>query len=95
MDKKYIGIILGIILPAITTWFLYKYSYGGQYSWDDFVNAMIMLNSMSTMLAVACLSNLAVFTIFAYTDKLNIARGLIISTVLWAIVIVVFKFIIQ
>lgn len=95
MNKRYIGIILGLILPLVTMWILYKYTYGASLPVDEFIDGLIRLQSMSTMIAIACLSNLAIFTIFAYTDKLEISRGLIISTILWAIAIIIIKFFVQ
>ncbi|MCQ2214997.1 MAG: hypothetical protein MJZ31_03650 [Bacteroidales bacterium] len=95
MNKRYIGIILGLVLPMITIWALYTFSYGAARPWNEFIEALIRLQSMATMIAIACLSNLAVFTFFAYTDKLEISRGLIISTILWAVAIVIIKFFVQ
>ncbi|MCQ2236267.1 MAG: hypothetical protein MJZ18_04600 [Bacteroidales bacterium] len=95
MNKRYIGVILGLILPVITMWALYEFSYGGDRPVSEFIESLIRLQSMSTMIAIACLSNLAVFTIFAYTDKYEVSRGMILSTILWAFAIVVIKFFVQ
>ena len=95
MNRTIVGFLLGLFLPVITMWVLYEYSYGGGRSFGEFYDAMIRLESFSTMMAVSCLSNLAVCTFCAFTDNLKIARVIMLSTVVWGIVVMVFKFCIQ
>ena len=86
LDKTSVGIVTGLALPVVTSLLFFKFAYGGELEYLPF------LKQMMTIVAVSCLPNLAVFTFLAYTDHLKISRGLFLSTLLYAFVIVILKF---
>lgn len=95
INKTSYGIILGIILPLITAYAFFYFGITNGLSWYEFFGWLIKINYASSLFAVSALSDLAAFMGFAYSNKMNIARGIFMSTMLWVIVVIVFKFIIQ
>ena len=95
MKKTLIGFVIGLVLPVITAILFYKFGYGGTLPWGAFIKQMIFLQSAAMMLAVCCLSNLAVFSVLVNINKLELSRGVFLATVLYGLAIVVLKFVIQ
>ncbi len=95
INKTAYGLVLGLILPPLTSLAFYKFVYTGYKSFPDFIDGLIFLDSAAMFVAVCALSNLAFFMLFAYLNKLNIARGIFLATVFYALVVLVFKFLIQ
>ncbi len=95
INKTSYGVVLGLVLPAITAWALYTFVYSGFKSFGDFIDGLIFLDSAALYIAVCVLSNLAFFLVFAQFDRLKIARGILLSTILYAMVVLIFKFVIQ
>lgn len=95
INKTIYGFGLGLVLPAVTALLFYKFAYRGLKTFEGFIDELIFLDSASMLLAVCALSNLAFFLVFAHLNKLNIARGLFIATILYGIGVLVLKFIVQ
>lgn len=95
INKTWIGLVAGFVLPIVTTLLFYKFAYKGTAAFFDFLHALLILDSVAILLAVSCLSNLAVFLVVAYMNKIALARGLFMMTMFYAIVVVVLKFAIQ
>ncbi len=95
IDKTWIGVILGLIFPIITAYLFYKLAYHGTpIPFDEFLEALIFIRGIGMLLAVSCLPNLALFSIFVNINKLKISRGLFLATMVFAFAIIVFKFIV-
>ncbi len=95
IDKLGFGLFLGLILPIITAILFYNFAYHGFKTFDEFLEALKFLNSASMFIAVCALSNLAAFLIFANFNKLRIARGIFLMTLVYAMAVVVIKFLVQ
>lgn len=93
INKTWIGFLIGLVLPVITTLLFFKFAYAGILPFFDFLAQMMEIRGVGMLLAVSCLPNLAVFTIFTYIDRLNISRGIFLATLIYAFAIVVVKFI--
>ncbi|MCQ2227932.1 MAG: hypothetical protein MJZ01_08505 [Bacteroidales bacterium] len=94
-DKKRYGFILGLILPAVTTYAFYYFGMSSGVTLGKFFEWFITIKFASSLIAVSALSNLAAFMGFAYSDKMNFARGIFMATLIWVVVVLVLKFIIQ
>ncbi len=92
LDKTSVGIVTGLALPVVTSLLFFKFAYGGELEYLPFLKQMMAIGGAGMLVAVSCLPNLAVFTFLAYTDHLKISRGLFLSTLLYAFVIVILKF---
>lgn len=94
LDKTWVGIVVGLVFPVITSLLFFKFAYGGELAFFPFIRQMAVIGGAGMLVAVSCLPNLALFTFLAYTDRLKISRGLFLSTLLYAFVIVVLKVVI-
>ncbi len=94
IDRTYIGISMGAVLPLLTSLLFYKYGYGGDFDYFDFLSGMMRIRGTAMLIAVCCLPNLALFSVFVNIEKLKISRGIFLSTLVYAFAIIVLKFII-
>lgn len=92
IDKTWVGFVIGLLFPVITSLLFFKFAYGGELEYFPFLSQMVFIGGAGMLVAVSCLPNLALFTFLAYTNHLKISRGLFLSTLLYAFVIVVLKF---
>ncbi len=95
INKTSYGVILGLALPMLTALALHKYVYSGQTSFVEFLQTLAKFDQASTLLAVCAISNLACFMIFANINKLFIARGIFLATILYALAVLILKFVVQ
>ncbi len=92
IDKTWIGIIAGLVFPIITSLLFFRFAYNGILPYFEFLKQMTVIHGMGMLVSVSCLPNLALFLVFANIDRLKVARGLMLSTLLYAFIIVVCKF---
>ena len=85
-DKQNIGIILGLILPLLTTFLFYSVRFIGDLSYYEFLVAMFDLQSLGKLISVCVLPNLFVFLIALKMNYLWVVRGIIIATVVYFVV---------
>ncbi len=91
-NKLYIGILVGLILPLIMSFILYLSLYRGELEYVAFLSQLINMGSIGKLLSISVLPNLVVFFIAINLERLLAARGIVTSTVLYAVVVLVFKF---
>ena len=92
IDKTFIGVAVGLLLPIVTSILFFKFAYAGELPYFQFLGQMATIGGAGMLIAVSCLPNLALFTFLAYTDHLKVARGIFLSTLLYAFCIVILKF---
>jgi len=93
-NKLYIGIIIGLILPMIMSVVLYLSVYKGQLEFITFLDRLIERGSIGKLLSISVLPNLIVFFVAINLDRLLAARGIVTATLVYAVVVLVFKFMI-
>lgn len=91
LDKTWVGFVIGLIFPVITSLLFFKFAYHGELDYFPFIRQMASIGGAGMLIAVSCLPNLALFTFLAYTDRLKISRGIFLSTLIYAFVIVILK----
>lgn len=91
-DSIWIGIICGLIAPSIGMAIFY-YTNFSQESFQAFIDLTIEGKILSPLLSLCAVINLGVFYLFIHFENYNTARGIILSTLLYGIVIVVLKFV--
>jgi hypothetical protein len=91
-DHPLLGLACGILAPVLTfyIYFLYNYRFMGFYRFLEYLS---MGNIFGPTLSLCVISNLAVFFIFIYTERMKSARGVLLSTFLYAGLIAYIKFI--
>lgn len=91
-DKTWVGFVIGMLMPVLTSLLFFKYAYAGMLPYFEFLYQMMSIGGVGMLIAVSCLPNLAVFSIFINTNRLKVSRGLFLATLLYAFAIVIFKF---
>lgn len=90
-DNLIFGLILGIISPVIG-WIAYYFIQFRLFSFQEYIDVMLRQKSLLTaMLSLALLANALVFTLYTNSKKDKTARGVFISTCLYAILVLLIK----
>ncbi len=91
LNKVWIGLIGGIISPAIALWLYYIINYSSL-SVGQFINYLKLGDTYTPLISLCVLANLAVFYPFIWKEKWKGAKGVIGGTFIWAAVVVLLKF---
>jgi len=91
-NKLYIGLIIGIILPLITTWLIFYFRFGDTFGYIEFIKSLMAAKGFAKLLSISVLPNLIIFLVAIKLDRLLAARGIVTATLLYGIVVVVLKF---
>ena len=92
-NSIYVGLIIGFIAPIITSYGFYLYNFKF-YGFLIFLKKLEQMNSISGLISLCAISNLLIFFAFIQLNLIYSARGVVFSTVFYAFVVVIFKFII-
>ena len=92
-DKIYIGIITGILAPLAGVVIFYAINFSGE-PMLEFLTASIKNKLLSPLLSLCAVINLGLFYLYLQFNYLYSARGVILSTLLLGLAIVVVKFVI-
>lgn len=95
INKTFWGLLVALVLPFLAALGLWRFGYNGILPFYDFVMQLAKLDSASTLIAVCALPNLAIFILFVNIKREKFARGVFLATLLYAFLIMVFKFGIQ
>lgn len=90
-DHTLIGILAGLTGPVIGILIFYFLNFRTS-PFLQFFQMAAKQNLLSPLLSLCAVINLGVFFLFIKSDKLNCARGVIFSTFIYGVVIVIFKF---
>ena len=92
-DSVVIGTIVGIICPALGILIFYLLNFNDQ-PLMDFLSESITNKLLSPLLSLCAILNLGIFYLFLQRNKLYSARGVIFSTIIYGLTIVILKFVI-
>ena len=92
-DASYIGLIIGIIVPILSLYMLSEYYYN-TLNFFEFLERMEYRDSIPKMISLSVIPNLLVFYIFIWKKFYYAARGVIGSTFLYVIVVVILKYLV-
>ena len=90
--QLFLGIILGILAPVITFLIIYLTKFD-HLNIGEFINTILHLNIAGKFVSLATISNLLVFFVFIWLNKLSGARGVIGSTIIIALFVLIIKFV--
>jgi len=92
-DNTIIGLLVGLIAPLIVMLGFWQVQFGHT-SLIGFYEVMVQSNNLPGLISIGLLGNLAGFFLF-YRLKLDVsARGVIMATFLYGLVIVILKFLV-
>jgi hypothetical protein len=92
-DNTKFGILLGFLAPFIGMICFYYWKFS-VYSFKVFLQYLLIDKKILTsMITFSLLSNAIIFTLFINTDKDHTAKGIFISTCVWAVLAILLKFV--
>ncbi|WP_066629470.1 hypothetical protein [Labilibacter marinus] len=91
-NKLYIGLLIGLILPLITTYLIFYFRFGDTLTLMEFVNGMIQIQGFTKLLSISVIPNLLFFLMAIKMERLLAARGIVTATLLYAIVVIILRF---
>ena len=86
-DKFGLGLILGIIFPALVLIIFYYSSYA-YLTVPDFLRKMVFQSILFKLLSLCAVVNLGVFFFFYQTQNDKAAKGVIFATMLFAFAVI-------
>lgn len=91
-DHILVGIPSGLIGPIVGIFCFYWYKFSHT-ALVDFFNMAAEKNLLSPLLSLCVIINLGIFYLFIRVDYLHAARGVIFSTFVYGLIIMVLKFV--
>ena len=90
-DNTILGFIIGLVAPLIVMFGFWRYQFGHT-SLIGFYEVMVQSNNLTGLISIGLLGNLGAFFLF-YRQKLDVsARGVILASFLYGLLIVILKF---
>ena len=90
-DKLLLGLALGIITPVLVLLVYYQVNFYyirvDTFSYETFMKRIFL-----PLLSLCVVGNLAVFFLFIQTDRYLSARGVVMATLIYAILVFILKF---
>lgn len=90
-DHILIGLAIGLLAPSIGIVIFYYVNFDMK-GFNDFLDLSIRQKLLSPLLSLCCVINLALFYLFIQFDHFFSARGVILSTFIYGLAIVLLKF---
>jgi hypothetical protein len=90
-DKLLLGLVLGIITPMVVLLVYYQVNFY-YIRVDTFLYETFMKRIFLPLLSLCVVGNLAVFFLFIQTDRYLSARGVVLATLIYAILVFILKF---
>lgn len=88
------GVLVGFFVPLITLLIFYFLRYQSEIGLISFFKQLIVLGVHMKVLALSIFcSNLILFYIFIKAEFLKIAKGILISTIIYTLLMVFLKFV--
>jgi hypothetical protein len=91
-DNLRFGLLIGLIVPlfSILLYYWWKFSL---YTFSEFIYALRTNKPLITAITIPCLLlNVVLFTIYINAKRDQTAKGIFISTILYAVASLLFKF---
>ena len=85
-DKLWVGIIAGIVLPIVVMLIFYLSSYA-YLTVPDFLRKMVFQSILLKVLSLCAIINLGAFFFFYQTENDRAARGVIMATMIFALIV--------
>ena len=90
-DSIWLGIVLGLFSPIIGFFVFYFTNYNYM-TLSGFINYIILGSSYAPLISLSVIANLPVFYIFIQKNKYHTAKGILLTTFLYAFFVFFLKF---
>jgi hypothetical protein len=87
IDKLYTGLFLGIIAPFILLLAYYFYGFSTQLTFFKYIKFLLASQIFTQIASICVIINLLLFFIFIWTYNNYAARGVLMATIIYALVI--------
>ncbi|MCK4663641.1 MAG: hypothetical protein KAT68_12295 [Bacteroidales bacterium] len=95
MKSKYntllTGLIFGFIIPVIS-FFIFYFFKKNNFDFTDFIQHLRNYNILSNLISLCVIPNLIIFFIFIWKNFLYSARGVVMATMIYGIIMIIIKF---
>ncbi len=91
LDNFWLGLFAGLVAPSIGIILFYFFNYSIQ-NLTSFLSLAIKEKMLSPLLSLCVVINLGVFYLFIHYQKYVSAKGIIFSTFIYGLAIVILKF---
>lgn len=86
-----LGIILGILAPVLSMLVIYLLKFS-EYNFQELIDFLLARRIFTKIISLCVIPNLALFFLFLNKNYYYSARGVLISTVLFALFVFITKF---
>ena len=86
-----LGLLLGIIAPLLSILVIYFIQFT-EYNFSELIDFLVRKNFFTKIVSLCVIPNLALFFLFLNKNYYYSARGVLISTVLFAVFVFITKF---
>ncbi len=91
-NKLYIGLLIGIIIPLITSYLIFYFRFGDTLSLKEFIDGITKVHGATKLLSISVIPNLLFFLMAIRLERLLAARGIVTATLLYAILVIILRF---
>jgi hypothetical protein len=89
-DQFWLGFIMAILVPIITLTITYFYTFTN-YKVEEFFHFLLTFKVMTKLFSLCVLPNLGLFFLFLWPDFNRAAKGVVTSTFMVAVVIIIIQ----
>jgi hypothetical protein len=90
-DKVYIGLLAGLIFPAIG-FVVYYFINFDTIDMQEYIKHLVRLNKLAQVVSLSVIMNLAAFYLFLWKKYFYGARGVLAATFIWVLLVLIQKF---
>lgn len=90
LNNTITGLLSGIFLPVVVFIIIY-FVLSNQITMSNFMQFLMERKIQGHFISISIIPNLLVFFIFIWSNKIKAARGVLLSTFLWAFVILAIR----
>ncbi|HKK41672.1 MAG TPA: hypothetical protein VJ963_04620 [Bacteroidales bacterium] len=90
-DKQLSGLLSGFLLPFVIALVIFSVSAHGR-SAGDYIHRIYTSGIVTHAISLCVFPNVVIFLVFNRFDMLRAARGVLASTIVWAILVFAIKF---
>lgn len=89
IDKQWIGIVSGLIIPLISSFMIYSSRFQGQESYAEVISFMFKTMSIGKLMSLSVLPNLLFFFIIIKFELMKCAKGIVIATAIYSAIMLI------
>jgi hypothetical protein len=90
LNRFLLGFLLGLVLPVLLFMIYFLFRFKG-IPFFHFISVLYQTGKMVSVLTLAVLPNLLPFMFFVQTDRYKSGKGVIAATILFGLLILIFK----